>query len=110
MAPPLRPFQRWAQIGARAGRSGGARTPNPRFWRPVLYQLSYAPIRAPTLAASCIGGKPPRQPLAATCIGGKPPRQPLAANPHKILIYPPLFNDLGDDAGADGVAALADGE
>src|ERR1700679_1105763 len=26
-----------------AGRSGGARTPNPRFWRPVLYQLSYTP-------------------------------------------------------------------
>src|SRR3546814_8417933 len=28
---------------AYAGRSGGARTPNPRFWRPVLYQLSYPP-------------------------------------------------------------------
>src|SRR5580658_16631 len=28
----------------RDGRSGGARTPNPRFWRPVLYQLSYTPI------------------------------------------------------------------
>src|SRR5204863_7732831 len=28
----------------RSGRSGGARTPNPRFWRPVLYQLSYTPI------------------------------------------------------------------
>src|SRR5260370_3662803 len=27
----------------RHGRSGGARTPNPRFWRPVLYQLSYTP-------------------------------------------------------------------
>jgi hypothetical protein len=25
------------------GRSGEARTPNPRFWRPVLYQLSYTP-------------------------------------------------------------------
>src|ERR1700730_4082287 len=25
------------------GRSGGARTPHPRFWRPVLYQLSYTP-------------------------------------------------------------------
>ena len=28
------------------GRSGGARTPNPRFWRPVLYQLSYTPAGA----------------------------------------------------------------
>ncbi len=27
----------------RLGRSGGARTPSPRFWRPVLYQLSYTP-------------------------------------------------------------------
>ena len=25
------------------GRSGGTRTPNPRFWRPVLCQLSYTP-------------------------------------------------------------------
>src|SRR5262245_40432484 len=24
-------------------RAGGTRTPNPRFWRPVLYQLSYDP-------------------------------------------------------------------
>src|ERR1700746_2973950 len=26
-----------------AGRSGRARTCDPRFWRPVLYQLSYTP-------------------------------------------------------------------
>ena len=26
------------------GRSGGNRTPNLRFWRPALYQLSYTPI------------------------------------------------------------------
>src|SRR5262249_9938139 len=25
------------------GRSGGTRTPGPRFWRPMLYQLSYTP-------------------------------------------------------------------
>ena len=25
------------------GRSGGVRTPGPRFWRPMLYQLSYTP-------------------------------------------------------------------
>src|SRR4026208_1794236 len=25
------------------GRSGGTRTPDPRFWRPMLYQLSYTP-------------------------------------------------------------------
>src|SRR4029453_12768848 len=35
-------------VGARrlpaAGRPGGTRTPNPRFWRPVLHQLSYWPV------------------------------------------------------------------
>jgi hypothetical protein len=25
------------------GRPGGTRTPNTRFWRPVLYQLNYWP-------------------------------------------------------------------
>ena len=28
-------------------RPGGNRTPNPRFWRPVLYQLSYGPTNQP---------------------------------------------------------------
>src|SRR6266403_5211383 len=32
-----------AGTASSVGRSGGARTPNPRFWRPVLYQLSYTP-------------------------------------------------------------------
>ena len=26
------------------GRGGGTRTPGTRFWRPLLYQLSYTPI------------------------------------------------------------------
>ena len=30
---------------SRIGRPGGNRTPNPRFWRPVLCQLSYWPTR-----------------------------------------------------------------
>src|SRR5262249_11552135 len=41
----------FAAIGLRAstpcavrGRPGGNRTPNPRFWRPVLCQLSYWPL------------------------------------------------------------------
>src|SRR5205085_8041513 len=29
-------------------RPGGNRTPNRRFWRPVLYQLSYGPSPGPT--------------------------------------------------------------
>src|SRR6185437_2829540 len=31
----------------RGGRSGGTRTPGPRFWRPMLYQLSYTPTGLP---------------------------------------------------------------
>src|SRR5258708_21182096 len=30
-------------LDPRTGRTGGNRTPNPRFWRPVLCQLSYCP-------------------------------------------------------------------
>src|SRR5437763_1446217 len=29
-----------------AGRGGAIRTPDRRFWRPLLYQLSYAPVQA----------------------------------------------------------------
>src|SRR6266496_1027805 len=43
------------------GRPGGTRTPNPRFWRPVLHQLSYWPVlhraggrcRATTISFPC---------------------------------------------------------
>src|SRR5882757_2530807 len=38
------------KINGLAGRSGRARTCDPRFWRPVLYQLSYTPVR-PCVAA-----------------------------------------------------------
>src|SRR5579864_247218 len=27
-----------------SGRGGATRTPDPRFWRPLLYQLSYTPL------------------------------------------------------------------
>ena len=43
-----------------AGRSGEARTPNPRFWRPVLYQLSYTPSDLNLLTFPC-----PRKELSA---------------------------------------------
>ena len=39
------------------GRGGEARTPNTRFWRPVLYQLNYAPkVKASILLAFNISG------------------------------------------------------
>ena len=32
-----------SDLGRYSGRSGGTRTHDPRFWRPMLYQLSYTP-------------------------------------------------------------------
>ena len=46
----LRPLDRLGTIRA-DGRRGGTRTRNPRFWRPVLCQLSYTP-KALSFAAS----------------------------------------------------------
>ena len=40
------------------GRAGGTRTPNRRFWRPVLYQLSYCP-RWGALGCPHAGGSSP---------------------------------------------------
>src|SRR5687767_13109260 len=59
----------WAPSVPEPGRGRGNRTPNLRFWRPPLCQLSYTP-----------------------------------RNLDESL------DDLGDDAGADGASALADGE
>src|SRR5690606_30655030 len=63
---------------SRNGRSGRTRTCSPRFWRPVLYQLSYTPSWQTLLAGT----------KRRAC----------------------LFDDGGDDAGADGAPAFADGE
>src|SRR5882672_11010616 len=59
------------------GRPRGNRTPNLRFWRPTLCQLSYWPVVR----------------LALT-----------------HLTYSASFDHFGDDACADGLAALADRE
>jgi hypothetical protein len=36
------------------GRPGGTRTPNLRFWRPLLYQLSYWPKNTATFSLQSI--------------------------------------------------------
>jgi hypothetical protein len=64
----------------------GNRTPNLRFWRPTLCQLSYTPGQR---------------------LEGRHPVRSAAPNPASIL-PPALLDDLGDDAGADGTAAFAD--
>ena len=52
------------------GRGGGTRTPGPRFWRPMLYQLSYTPIRAPPLRQSRSRIKR-KAPFASRMLAGK---------------------------------------
>src|SRR6478736_9716639 len=64
-----------------AGRPGGSRTPNLRFWRPLLYQLSYWPSAPDKLSSD------------------------RAARRLELVA---LLNDLRDDAGTHGAAALAD--
>src|SRR6202051_4808944 len=44
-ADAIAPKNSVREINQLAGRSGRARTCDPRFWRPVLYQLSYTPTR-----------------------------------------------------------------
>src|SRR5476649_679241 len=48
------------------GRSGGDRTPNPRFWRPVLYQLSYTPKSVTHRAAPTLDAPPNRHPTQSS--------------------------------------------
>ena len=58
------------------GRPGGTRTPSPRFWRPVLYQLSYWPttinFRLPRLSMGCMRPTPPTEFLNLKAIRHRP--------------------------------------
>ncbi len=58
----------------KTGRPGGNRTPNLRFWRPLLCQLSYWPVSALPLEALC------RHPVTAGAIIAK---GPLPDNPRQ---------------------------
>ena len=52
--------------GRERSRAGGTRTPNRRFWRPVLFQLSYCPQGVGSGRSIVAGGTPPDRP------GGQP--------------------------------------
>src|SRR5581483_8130382 len=41
---PIPPPRQAVRAQRRCGRSGGTRTPDRRFWRPLLYRLSYTPV------------------------------------------------------------------
>src|SRR4051812_13377005 len=81
----------WWNRAKEAGRRGGNRTPNQRFWRPLLYQLSYAPVIISFRRHSRDPKKEPRQWRSEE-------------------VEDALFDDLGDTTGTDGAAAFTDGE
>src|SRR5205085_2839062 len=73
-----RPSARGGQVVVRC-RAGGTRTPNRRFWRPVLYQLSYCPpgaVAAPT----------PQSPVADASPDSD---APLPTHAYDVLVAPP---------------------
>src|SRR3954466_10312188 len=73
------------------GRGGGNRTPNQRFWRPLLYQLSYTPVF-----------------ISFRRHSRDPQRSPGSVGRKRLKDA--LFDDLGHATGTDGAAAFADGE
>src|SRR5919202_2732988 len=117
-------------------RAGGTRTPDLRFWRPLLYQLSYCPlpiwspgapyavdttgnISSTVCGPGCSAGS-----YGCCSSGAYTPRMPAlpivaqrssksqgrdeTPRPHATKAY--LLHYFGDDAGAHRPAALADGE
>src|SRR3954452_15794960 len=62
-APLPRP--RMDLLTALQRRAGGTRTPNRRFWRPVLYQLSYCPLGGLATDSFAPNRKPGSHRLAA---------------------------------------------
>src|SRR5215204_6375257 len=124
---------------ASRSRAGGTRTPDLRFWRPLLYQLSYCPplktltgspggwcASYPTGNTSLTGCGPGCCAGSCACgsSGACTPRKPalliVAQSPSESQergIAPPpslrlfsLLQYLGDDPGTHRPAALADGE
>ena len=70
-------------------RAGGTRTPNRRFWRPVLYQLSHCPTESPVGRGSAWWDHPPGAPghaegwshRTASIRDGPPPARTRPAAP-----------------------------
>jgi hypothetical protein len=67
----------WPLLPSDTGRTGGNRTPNPRFWRPVLCQLSYCPQYIRYIAR----GPLPGERLRATAAPSSAPHSDTAAAP-----------------------------
>src|SRR5688500_6193971 len=96
-SPQMEPAGGCGEI-RRNGTPGGTRTPNLRFWRPLLCQLSYWRVSG-TSSLKLVSPQDGE--------GGPPGGPPFALD---AATFPPpqgLLQDLGHHAGADRAAALA---
>src|SRR5690606_34359932 len=103
-------FTRLATLG---GTPGGTRTPNLRFWRPLLCQLSYwriveccRPEKAMAACAALPGSGWRGSGWRSLAALGMTFRQPRACGAWAVR----SLDDLRHHAGADGAAAFADRE
>src|SRR6188508_2148320 len=110
-----------------SGRPGGNRTPSPRFWRPMLCQLSYWPTNQPltnrqrllaflvrrvlpAVAAELVELQPLR---ALTPVLGRavvPALAVPACQRDDLAHCSALLDDIGNGSGANRSSAFADGE
>src|SRR5204862_2427893 len=68
-----------------SGRGGATRTPDPRFWRPLLYQLSYTPV---PVGANSIRRLPPYLvPLWAVCFRHRGQNSSLSSRSGSFFLF-----------------------
>src|SRR5829696_7758456 len=116
-------------------RAGGTRTHDLRFWRPLLFQLSYCPLSAGPIGSpdapyddgttdnTSVAGCDPGCSAGSSCCGSfgactrRKPALPIVAQltsesqgRRRCRLQHKLLHNLGDDASAYRPAALPDGE
>ena len=116
LGKPRRFAMAQAQWLGRDGRGRGTRTHDPRFWRPMLYQLSYTPRPRWRLAARAKLSKDPRwrclvvsHPTAQVIeqfssfarVGDHPHRQPVPKTSDRVEVTRLVAHDMPRQAAID---------
>src|SRR5262249_36288117 len=91
-------------------RSGGTRTPNRRFWKPLLCQLSYAPPEQWSVDSGQWSARNTTYPSSDRKSPVPRRRGPVFTVHCPLTTIRSSSGDLRHDPGADGPAAFADGE